>query len=82
MVRLILTAIVVFLVVRALSRLVGGILQGAGYTAKTSQPPSVGLVKDPVCGTFVAPSHALTAGSGNNVKFFCSEKCRSEWNKR
>ena len=34
------------------------------------------LVRDPECGTFVAPSTALSYGSGAQMRFFCSEKCR------
>ncbi len=34
------------------------------------------LVRDPVCGTFVVPSRALTARRGGVVHYFCSEACR------
>jgi YHS domain-containing protein len=83
MAKLILWAILIVILVRALMRLTRAVLQGAGYRrAGTSAPPSVALVKDPVCGVFVAPSQALTAGSGGEARFFCSEKCRSEWTRR
>jgi YHS domain-containing protein len=36
------------------------------------------LVRDPVCGVFVAPSRALTSGSGDARAYFCSERCRAE----
>jgi YHS domain-containing protein len=39
-------------------------------TAAASQ-----LVKDPVCGTYVAKQTALSARN----KFFCSEQCRSKF---
>jgi hypothetical protein len=77
--RLILWGILLFLVVRSLSRLFHGVLEGAGYRRDAAQR-SVGLVRDPVCGIFVVPGQALTDGSGAAVKYFCSEKCRSQWN--
>ena len=80
MTRLILFAILAFVVARLAWRLLTGIFLGMGY-----QPPSasgrssVGLVRDPVCGTFVLPSKALTAGSGADTRYFCSEKCRRDF---
>ena len=43
---------------------------------------SVGLVRDPVCGVFVVPGQALALGSGSTTRYFCSEKCRREWQRR
>ena len=83
MARLILYAILVFVLARLAWRLVSGIFVGMGY-----QPPqargrsSVGLVRDPVCGTFVLPSKALTAGTGADTRYFCSEKCRRDFASR
>jgi YHS domain-containing protein len=82
MARVILWGILIALAVRALSRLVRGMLEGAGYQREIPPQRGVGLVKDPVCGVFVVPGQALSAGSGMATKYFCSEKCRSEWGKR
>lgn len=82
MAKLILWGILIVILIRALMRLTRGVLRGAGYTRRGAQPKSVGLVRDPVCGVFVAPSQALTAGSGTDARFFCSEKCRREWTNR
>jgi YHS domain-containing protein len=79
MAKLILWAVLIVLLIRAVSRLLRGVLQGAGYTRNPAGPPSVALVKDPVCGVFVAPTTALMLGSGPDTKFFCSEKCRQAW---
>ena len=79
MARLILWAILIVLLVRALSRLMRGVLHGAGYRKDGGETPGVPLVKDPVCGIFIPRSRALTAGSGDRMQFFCSEKCRREW---
>jgi YHS domain-containing protein len=79
--KLILWSILIVILIRALLRLGRVFMKSAGYT-RGEGPPSVGLVKDPVCGVFVARSQALTAGSGGEARFFCSEKCRSEWTRR
>jgi len=77
---LILRFIVFLLIVRALWLLVKGILEGAGYRRVDSvPPPSVKLVRDPICGVFVVPAKALVARSGNETAYFCSEKCRKQW---
>jgi len=34
------------------------------------------LVRDPQCGTYIPATRALSAGSGANVQYFCSEDCR------
>ena len=62
-------------ILRALSRLWHGIEEGL-RPARDKQPAAVPLARDPVCGTFVVPSTALTAGSGAEMRFFCSENCR------
>jgi YHS domain-containing protein len=74
--------IVLFLIViRLLWKFVRGVLEGAGLV-HGGQAPSVALVRDPVCGVFVVPTKALTAGSGSETRYFCSEQCRSEWRRR
>lgn len=81
MARLILWAILIVLLVRAISRLARGVLEGAGYR-RDAGVPGVALVKDPVCGVFVVPGQALALGSGRDARFFCSEKCRQAWRSR
>jgi YHS domain-containing protein len=73
--------ILLLIVLRAIGRLVRGIMQGLNAPADAS-PAAVGLVRDPVCGTFVVPSRSLTAGSGPDTRFFCSERCRQAWSQR
>ncbi|MGH9372427.1 MAG: hypothetical protein ACRD15_12925 [Vicinamibacterales bacterium] len=77
----ILKIILILIVIRIVWTFVRSVLEGAGMLG-TSQQPSVKLVRDPVCGVFVVPSNALTAGSGSSVKYFCSEKCRKEWSRK
>ena len=69
----ILRLLLIWLVLRAISRLVKGIAEGM---RGTPGPAAVGLVRDPVCGTFVVPASAPSVGTGAQMRFFCSEACR------
>jgi uncharacterized protein len=74
--------LIILLIVRALVRLVGGVIQG--YQGKASQriEKSVPLVRDPVCGTFLVKSRALAVGAGAETVYFCSERCRNAYRAR
>ena len=73
--------LVLALILRAVVSFVRGLVSGAtgSGSAGTSGPgpssESVQLVKDPVCGTYVEPSHALSTRAGSTVHYFCSETC-------
>ena len=69
----ILRLIVLWLVIRAILRLARGIAEGL---AEPRQSAAMPLVRDPICGTFVVPANALSAGTGAQMRFFCSENCR------
>jgi YHS domain-containing protein len=71
----VLRLVLLYLVFRAIAYLVRGITEGLSGP-RPGQPTAVPLVRDPVCGTFVVPSKALSAGSGADTRFFCSEDCR------
>lgn len=79
MLRVLLIILLVYVAARVLWRVLGGVFEGLGYQRPGGAPASVGLVRDPVCGTFVLPSKALTSGSGSNTRYFCSEKCRRDY---
>jgi YHS domain-containing protein len=79
MAKIILWIVLITIVVRMGWRFVHAIMEGAGLLEGSSPPESVKLVRDPVCGVFVVPAKALTAGSGESTKYFCSEKCRKAW---
>jgi YHS domain-containing protein len=74
MVGWILRLFLIWLVLRAVIRLVRGVAEGLSGTP--APPPAVALVRDPVCGTFVAPATAPSLGTGAQMRFFCSENCR------
>jgi YHS domain-containing protein len=69
----ILKLVLLYLVIRAVMRIVRGVFDGLRSSAEP--PAALALVRDPICGTFVAPSSALVLGTGPDTRFFCSEKC-------
>jgi YHS domain-containing protein len=79
MARLILWIVLALIIARLLWRVLRGVFEGLGYQRGGGAGQSVGLVRDPVCGTYVMPSKALTSGSGSNTRYFCSEKCRADY---
>jgi YHS domain-containing protein len=83
LVRLLLLALLVLLVGRAIWRLVEGIVAGASLPGPSGPPQkSERMVRDPVCGTFVVPSRALSLTTGGHVEYFCSEQCRTAFDRQ
>lgn len=78
MIRILLLTILVLLVARAFWRVVDGILETAG-AGRRQAPTPVKLVRDPVCGTYVAPRGELSLTAGGATHYFCSEECRSRY---
>jgi YHS domain-containing protein len=89
----ILRFILLMVVIRVIWRFLGGIIDGisgdsharsrGGQRGRVNTGPggaaSVPLVRDPICGTYVVRAKALTAGSGDQTQYFCSEKCRDQF---
>jgi YHS domain-containing protein len=70
--------------IRAIWRLLQGVMQGmAGEPAPRpgSSVPAQGvqMVKDPVCGTYVVPERAVSAVTGRRTVYFCSTACRDKY---
>ena len=78
MLRVLLLGVLLILIARAFWRVIDGVVAGArGHpVGRKSQAQAVKLIKDPVCGTFVAPGSALSITSGGRTHYFCSEECR------
>jgi YHS domain-containing protein len=78
--RVLLFGLLLILLARALRSLLVGIIAGAAPQAP-ARGPRVGehMVRDPVCGTFVLPSRAVTDGRGDHTHYFCSEQCRTTY---
>ena len=83
MVLRLLQLLLILAVARAIWRLAKGVLEGAGYP-RVDEPraSAVKLVRDPNCGTFVSPSSALATRVAGETHYFCSEKCRREYERR
>ena len=81
--RLALFIVLGIIVARAFWRLVDGIVEGVSGRPKggRGRVPTRGvqMVRDPVCGTFVLPDHALTIVDGRSRVFFCSAACRDKY---
>ncbi len=45
----------------------------------TSIPTAEALKKDPVCGTYLAPSSAVQKTAGGVTYYFCSAECREKF---
>ena len=84
MLRILLLGLLLMLIAHAFWRLVDGVIAGAGGQTRRgrSKSPAMKLVRDPVCGTFVAPSAALSLPAGGRTHYFCSEECRNKFGKR
>ncbi len=76
------------LLFRALWRILIGVVHGLSAPAANArvgrQSPrapsaSTALVKDPVCGTYVAQAQALSLVVGGANYYFCSEGCRQSF---
>ena len=81
MIRFLLIAILVMLVAHTFWRVIDGLIEGAGGSTRRKRAirPSVKLVRDPVCGTFVAPRQELSLTAAGETHYFCSDKCRREF---
>jgi uncharacterized protein len=81
--RLVLLLLLASMLLRAGYRLLEGVIEGATgpRSRRRGGVPSKGtqMVRDPVCGTFVVQSRALTAVRGGQAAWFCSEECRRRW---
>jgi YHS domain-containing protein len=42
-------------------------------------PKTEALKRDPVCGTFIAPSAAVQKNIGGQIYYFCSPECRDKF---
>lgn len=90
LVRILLLFILAMLVARAFWRLVAGVIAGASLPPPSPSPRrrpgvperGVQMVRDPVCGTFLLPSKALTATERGTVRYFCSEACRQRFQEK
>jgi uncharacterized protein len=83
MVRFVIYLALLILLVRALSRMWGGFMEGLTGEPRTTRgrvpQRGVQMVRDPVCGTFVVPDRALMLSVGRQQLYFCSTACRDKY---
>lgn len=79
MIKFLVLAILVLLIARTFWRVVDGIMDGARERRRGARPSPMKLVRDPVCGTFVAPNTAVSLTDGGTTHYFCSQECRSKY---
>ena len=83
--RFLLWSVLAFLVIRTIRKFFAGIAQGAASSphrpSRPAGPPATGevMVRDPVCGTFVLPSRAISTRDTSGPHYFCSDKCRQAY---
>jgi YHS domain-containing protein len=85
--RFILLGVLLLLVARAFWKVVDSVMEAAGGAPRSArggrtQAPSVRLVRDPVCGTHVPTTSALSLTLHGTTHYFCSQKCRDEFRRR
>ena len=83
MTRLLLVAVLLLLIAWAFWKVVDGIIEAFGGTTKQrkQRAEAMKLVRDPVCGTFVAPVESFAFRSGGETHYFCSVECRERFKK-
>ena len=87
MARVILIFLLLLAAARFLWKLVEVVLRGAmGPAAQNSgrgrAPTPVKMQPCPVCGTYVVPGKAISIVSAGAPVYFCSDKCRAEYQSR
>ena len=70
-------------VVRAAGAAPPGARRGGPFGSAPGKPPaSVKMQPCPVCGTYVVPGKAISIVSNGAPVYFCSDKCRAEYQLR
>ena len=79
--------LIFLLLLRIVLRLIFGSLGGgSGKTrpgpVRSTERAGGALVRDPNCGTYIPKTSAVVLGSGADAKYFCSDKCRNEYQEK
>ena len=83
--RFLVWALFLLVVWRAIRSLLTGLVQGASAPPPDPPaPPEKGelMVRDPICGTFVLPSRAVSLNDRSGAHHFCSDACRLKYRSR
>jgi YHS domain-containing protein len=88
MLGVVLDVIFTVVAIRAIWKLLQGVMIGMSGDAGSrrspgtpSGPPTHGvrMVRDPICGTYVVPERAVSIRDGRQAVYFCSEACRDKY---
>ena len=88
MARFILLFILILAAARFFWRLVETVIKAAslpnspGGARRGSTPAAVKMQPCPICGTYVVPGKAISIVSNGAPVYFCSDKCRAEYQLR
>jgi YHS domain-containing protein len=84
MLRVALLLLLFIIISRLFWRTIDGFIEGIRGEPQRPHVPQRGvpMARDPVCGTFVLPEHAVTLLDGRTRLFFCSEACRDKYRAR
>ncbi len=90
MLEVVLDLIVTVVVLRAIWKLLQGVKVGLSTRTMDSSASKqhgplthgVQMAKDPVCGTYVVPDHAISIAVGRERVYFCSSTCRDKFRAR
>ncbi|MDQ3071007.1 MAG: hypothetical protein M3R55_14920 [Acidobacteriota bacterium] len=75
----ILRIVIALIILRLLWRMIAGPFRRPRHERQRKGHPSMPLVRDPVCGTYLLPGRAVRSGSGDDTLYFCSETCRDKY---
>jgi len=87
-IRYLLLTILFIMIAQAFWKVVDNVIAAAGGSSprgsrgSREQSSVVRLVRDPVCGTHVAPRASLSLSRGGTTQYFCSEACLSQFRQR
>ena len=76
--RFLLGALILVVLLLAVVRLLRGLTVLLGRLP-SSPKPATKLMRDPVCGTYVAENTSLKTRSGQEELHFCSRQCQEEY---
>ncbi|MBM62810.1 MAG: hypothetical protein CL484_07675 [Acidobacteria bacterium] len=74
--------LVIIVIVRLGWKFLVGLFSGVTQRPKVTPKRGVPLVRDPICGTYVAQSRAVAFQRRGEVHYFCSERCLAEYRQK
>jgi YHS domain-containing protein len=79
--RVLLYAVLLVFLARALAKLWAGVMEGldGGSQGRAVPQRGVPMVRDPVCGTFLVRDRAVALSAGGTTHYFCSARCRDAY---